>query len=246
MEPRKIWGNSFSQSKTLIRTEVEQSRVVPVVGLPIQGEKSPVDSRPVGQADEPAFRLDAAVIADPEENDAIDRPLKSVRMLKGSLADQAYRRRGIFAKIGFLLEYRGGLSWKLMANCHQFLENTPPVFSGRFMVGPAFARFSFLPTWNCTWRCSIGMVERLFSSRTLYRTLALFFRYPEEPLNPRLISRHTGTDMKCVHRELKKLEEIGIVRGFPAGKYRYYTLDSGHPVHEELRSMFAKTRQEWE
>ena len=90
------------------------------------------------------------------------------------------------------------------------------------------------------------MVERLFSSRTLYRTLALFFRYPEEPLNPRLISRHTGTDMKCVHRELKKLEEIGIVRGFAAGKYRYYTLDSGHPVHEELRSIFAKTRREWE
>src|SRR3990170_4075944 len=54
------------------------------------------------------------------------------------------------------------------------------------------------------------MVERLFSSRTLYRTLALFFRYPEEPLNPRLISRHTGTDLKCVHRELKKLEETGM------------------------------------
>jgi len=90
------------------------------------------------------------------------------------------------------------------------------------------------------------MIERLFSSRTLYRTLALFFRYPDEPLNPRLISRYTGVDIKCVHRELKKLEEEGIVRGRTAGKYRYYFLDSAHPVHEELRSIFAKTKQEWE
>jgi hypothetical protein len=69
----------------------------------------------------------------------------------------------------------------------------------------------------------MAMVERLFSSRTLFRTLALFFRYPEEPLNPRLISRYTGADVKCVHRELKKLKEIGIVRGYAAGRYRYYT-----------------------
>ncbi|NNG47553.1 MAG: winged helix-turn-helix transcriptional regulator [Deltaproteobacteria bacterium] len=96
------------------------------------------------------------------------------------------------------------------------------------------------------WRRSIAVIERLFSSRTLFMTLALFFRYPEEPLNPRLISRHTGTDVKCVHRELKKLEDIGIVRRWSAGKYRYYFLDSGHPVHEELRSIFAKTKQEWE
>lgn len=90
------------------------------------------------------------------------------------------------------------------------------------------------------------MVERLFASRALSRTLALFFRYPDEPLNPRLISRHTGTDIRGVLRELKKLEETGIVRGRDDGKYRYYTLDIGHPIHEELRSIFAKTKQQWE
>ena len=90
------------------------------------------------------------------------------------------------------------------------------------------------------------MVERLFSSRTLFRALALFFRYPDEPLNPRLISRHTGTDVKCVHRELKKLEETGIILGKSAGKYRYYSLESAHPIHNELRSIFAKTKREWE
>lgn len=90
------------------------------------------------------------------------------------------------------------------------------------------------------------MVERLFYSRALFRTLALFFRYPDDPLNPRLISRHTGTDIRGVLRELKKLEKTGIIRGQAYGKYRYYSLDTKHLVHEELRSIFAKTRKEWE
>jgi len=83
------------------------------------------------------------------------------------------------------------------------------------------------------------MIENLFSSTALYRTLALFFEYPEEPLNPRLISRYTRTDIKSVVRELKKLEEMGIIRGWPAGQYRFYLLDRDHPVHDGLRSLFA-------
>ena len=83
------------------------------------------------------------------------------------------------------------------------------------------------------------MIEKLFSSPALYRTLALFFEYPEEPLNPRLISRHARTDIKSVVRELGKLEEMGIIRGWPAGQYRFYLLDRDHPVHDGLRSLFA-------
>ena len=83
------------------------------------------------------------------------------------------------------------------------------------------------------------MVEKLFSSRALYRTLAIFFEYPEEPLNPRLISRYAGTDIKGVVRGLRKLEEMGIIRGWPAGQYRFYLLDREHPVHDGLRSLFA-------
>lgn len=82
------------------------------------------------------------------------------------------------------------------------------------------------------------MVERLFSSRALYRTLALFFRYPDEPLNPRLISRYTGTTTKSVIRELRKLEEAGIIYGWSAGQYKYYLLYGDHPAHDGLRSVF--------
>ncbi|MGA6992684.1 MAG: hypothetical protein WBX50_02185 [Candidatus Deferrimicrobiaceae bacterium] len=83
------------------------------------------------------------------------------------------------------------------------------------------------------------MIESLFSSRALYRTLALFFRYPDEPLNPRLISRHTGTATKSVLREIRKLEGAGIIRGWCAGQYKFYLLDRDHPAHDGLRSVFA-------
>jgi hypothetical protein len=87
------------------------------------------------------------------------------------------------------------------------------------------------------------VIERLFSSPALYRTLALFFEYPDEPLNPRLISRYTGTEMKSVLREIRKLEEMGIITGWSAGQYRLYLLDRDHPVHDGLRSLFAVARQ---
>jgi hypothetical protein len=83
------------------------------------------------------------------------------------------------------------------------------------------------------------VVERLFSSQALFSTLALFFRYPDEPLNPRLISRYTGTEMKSVLREIRKLEGMGIIRCRTAGQYKFYLLDRDHPVHEGLQSIFA-------
>ena len=88
------------------------------------------------------------------------------------------------------------------------------------------------------------MTERLFSSKALYRTLALFFAYPDEPLNPRLISRYTGTEKKSDLREIRKLEEMGIITGRSAGQYRLYLLDRDHPAHEGFRSIFDKTKRE--
>ncbi len=88
------------------------------------------------------------------------------------------------------------------------------------------------------------MIAKLFASPALYATLALFFDYPLDPLFPRLISRYTGTDIKSVLRELKKLQEIGILRGRQAGKEKHYRLNDDFPLYEELASMFEKTRKQ--
>ena len=87
-------------------------------------------------------------------------------------------------------------------------------------------------------------MERLFSSRALYRTLALFFRYPEEPLNLRLISLHTGVDIKSVLRELGKLQEMGILRVQEMGRYRMHKLNRMHPAVPGFRSIFGRARKE--
>ena len=86
-------------------------------------------------------------------------------------------------------------------------------------------------------------VERLFSSRALYATLAVFFDYPDDTFYPRLISRVTETDIKSVLRELKKLKEIGIVCGGPGGRGNAYRLNADFPLYDELVAIFAKTRR---
>jgi len=85
-------------------------------------------------------------------------------------------------------------------------------------------------------------MDRLFSSRALFRTLALFFRYPEEPLNPRLITRHAGVDIKAVIREIRKLEGMGILGARAAGRRRMYRLNRRHPAFPGLRSIFGRAR----
>jgi DNA-binding MarR family transcriptional regulator len=87
----------------------------------------------------------------------------------------------------------------------------------------------------------MNVIERLFSSPALYRTLAFFFAYPSEPLNPRLISRYAGVDIKSVVRVVKKLEKMSIVRGWRSGQNRFYLLVREHPAHDGLRSLFAAT-----
>lgn len=54
---------------------------------------------------------------------------------------------------------------------------------------------------------------------------------------------YTGTDIKSVLRELKKLQEIGILRNRRTRKERHYRLNEDFPLHEELASIFDKTRK---
>lgn len=86
-------------------------------------------------------------------------------------------------------------------------------------------------------------VDGLFSSPALHATLAVFFDYPDDTFYPRLISRVTGTDIKSVLRELRKLKEIGILAGGPGGRGNAYWLNTDFPLYGELASIFAKTRK---
>jgi len=87
------------------------------------------------------------------------------------------------------------------------------------------------------------MIKKLFSSPALYATIALFFDFPHDSLFPRLISRQTGTDIKSVLRELKKLHAMGVIRTRRSGKEKHYRLNEEFHLYEELAAVFAKTRK---
>ena len=70
------------------------------------------------------------------------------------------------------------------------------------------------------------MIEELFPTKSLYATLAVIFDIPDDPLHPRLIARVTGIDIKCVRRQLERLERSGIIMSRNAGKERRYRLRS--------------------
>ncbi len=86
------------------------------------------------------------------------------------------------------------------------------------------------------------MIEELFSSRSFYSTFAVFFDYPNDPLHPRLVARITGLDIKCVLRQLSRLEKCRVIGSQQRGKEKWYRLRDGFPLHEEFSEIFRKTR----
>ncbi len=86
------------------------------------------------------------------------------------------------------------------------------------------------------------MVEKLFSSRSLYSTFAVFFDYPDDPLHPRLVARCTGLDIKCVLRQLSRLEKCGVIGSQRRGKEKWYRLREEFLLLDEFSEIFRKTR----
>lgn len=86
------------------------------------------------------------------------------------------------------------------------------------------------------------MLQRLFSSRVRVEILSSFFLHPDKDLYVREIERITGEDYKNISRELRNLEEIGLLSSRKKGNLKYFALDKEFLLYEELRSVFLKTR----
>jgi DNA-binding transcriptional ArsR family regulator len=85
------------------------------------------------------------------------------------------------------------------------------------------------------------MLERLFSSRTRVKLLAIFLLQPEREVHVREICRITGSNINAVRRELANLEDLGLLRSRRAGNARFYTVNIVYPIYEELLGIFIKT-----
>lgn len=86
------------------------------------------------------------------------------------------------------------------------------------------------------------MLETLFSSKVRVEVLCAFFLEPEKPIYIREVERKTGQDFKGISRELKNLNDIGLLTVQREGNLKYYRLNKEFLIYRELRDIFLKTR----
>ncbi|MDO8463442.1 MAG: winged helix-turn-helix domain-containing protein [bacterium] len=96
------------------------------------------------------------------------------------------------------------------------------------------------------------MLEHLFGSKTRVKLLQLFLGNPGGMFYVREIARRIGAQIHAVRRELENLEHLGIIAattppesavgGLRERQRKYYTIDEGFFLIEELRSLVLKSQ----
>lgn len=86
------------------------------------------------------------------------------------------------------------------------------------------------------------MIEKLFTSKVRTELLSTLFLRPDRAFYVREVARITGEDYKNVSRELRNLEEIGLLSSRKQGNLKYFSLNKEFPIYKELKSIFVKTR----
>jgi predicted nucleotidyltransferase len=85
------------------------------------------------------------------------------------------------------------------------------------------------------------MIERLFGSRLRTKLLGWLLSHPDESFFVRQIAQLIDENSTNISRELRRLEEMGIVQSEKRANLRYYKVNSKCPFYEELRGLFLKT-----
>jgi predicted nucleotidyltransferase len=86
------------------------------------------------------------------------------------------------------------------------------------------------------------MLQKLFSSRVRVEILSTFLMNPEKERYVREVARISGEDYKNVSRELRNLEEIGLLSSRNEGNLKFFGINKGFVIYEELKSIFMKTK----
>lgn len=85
------------------------------------------------------------------------------------------------------------------------------------------------------------MLEKLFTSKTRVKLLTLFLLNPETEMYVREIARRTDENTNAIRRELKNLEEIGLLSSVRKGNLKYYVVNKNMPIYAELTGIILKT-----
>ncbi len=85
------------------------------------------------------------------------------------------------------------------------------------------------------------MLERLLTSKSRVALLTIFFAHPAESFHVRQLERLSGQSFSNVRRELKNLEELGLVQSERRANARYYGVNSRHFLYPDLKNIVLKT-----
>ncbi|MFH1426387.1 MAG: winged helix-turn-helix domain-containing protein [Candidatus Kerfeldbacteria bacterium] len=86
------------------------------------------------------------------------------------------------------------------------------------------------------------MIEKIFGSRTRLKLLRLFLTNADEHYFVRELARKTGEQINSVRRELKNLEDIGLLQSYEENKKKFYHVDKEYVLFNELRALIFKSR----
>ena len=84
----------------------------------------------------------------------------------------------------------------------------------------------------------LSNLEVLFSSVARVHVLNLFVMHSDSQFYQREIERETGQPIRAVQREVKRLEEVGLLTRSTEGNRVFYRLDPDFPLLAELTALF--------
>jgi DNA-binding transcriptional ArsR family regulator len=85
------------------------------------------------------------------------------------------------------------------------------------------------------------MIEKLFGSRLRTRLLEWLLSHSEESFFVRQMEHLIKEDSTNISRELRRLEQMGIVQSEKRANLKYYKINSKCPFYKELKGLFTKT-----
>ena len=84
----------------------------------------------------------------------------------------------------------------------------------------------------------VNYLEEILSTKSEVKILRTLFKYPTKEFNENELARVSGVGQKTVNRAMPKYVSHGIVSVRTIGKANVYTLNPGHYIAEQLRSLF--------
>ena len=85
------------------------------------------------------------------------------------------------------------------------------------------------------------MLSTLITSKSRIELLTWFVSHPGERFHYLQLDKLLASSRASLQKELKRLEEGGILRSVKEGNIRFYWINQEHPLYPELKSIVFKT-----